>query len=630
NNLTARLYAQGFNVPWDYANFTRAKIYLMKNGLPLSNDVVHLTLVPEGSDGKPNVTTTLSESGPYTPQSLPSSVWPDAPIYDFDDVTLTQGNYYILLNLTTSTSNTEPHVVWFANDTAPYTNKAYKSSNNLEGTISWDTLSSVDLVLAPELYPVDVSLNPLQFSDPLDIGLKDNGVTVDSSTFYLPLSFVGQHKLTSTTSVTISFTNEYLYTDSYTASSAYSVSNSTFEQMSVDWDLTWVSPEISTYYTLVSRNLTVDVGADWTDAFNWLYNSTGPFSYDKIRHHYKIYLGTNTSAGDWLIDTTSPNHLYSATFSDETAEADRYFLGYWTTDEVDATGFNGSEINLAAVVQSNVSSLVLDDTGTVTYSVYNSTGHIIPIDPSPPANIIYTDVTSYSISGITYTTPGNWDSQIIFDPSIYGSDQPGFWTAVVLWQNGTQIGFYTQRIVVQSQTYVDYDWELTPGGGVYGITDVTRQQNDNVDVRVWYYNISESFLTGNGTLIPNIDVTYSTTWLTGGSFVGALSPYTATVLIDTGVGINTVTIVATGAFLENHTTSFDVTVFYQLKINPVSQYYATNYTNNGIFFMYLYDESATVNLDTGTPLNDMIVTISNASVAYNLSTGIDYTFTYQG
>ncbi|MHA2255174.1 MAG: hypothetical protein ACXAAM_03795, partial [Candidatus Heimdallarchaeaceae archaeon] len=632
DNLTARLYAQGFNVPWAYANFTRAKIYLMKNGLPLSNDEVHLTLVPAGSDGKPNATVAniLSESGPYSPQTLPSSTWPDAPIYDFDEVTLPQGDYFILLNLTKSTSNTEPHVVWFANDTAPYTNTAYKSSNNLEGTISWDTLSSVDLVLAPELYPVvdDITYTPMQFSDPTDIGLKDNGVIVDSSVFSLPLSYIGQHKLTSTTSVEIVFTNEYKYTDTYIAGSAYSVSNSTFDQMSVNWDLTWVSPIISDYYPLVSRNQSVDVGADWTDAFNWFYNLTAPFSYDKIRHHYKIYLGTNDSAGDWSIETNSPNHLYSAIFSDETVEADRYFLGYWTTDEVDATGFNGSEINLAAVVQSNVGSLVLDDTGTVTYSVYNSTGQIIPIDPSPPANIIYNDVTPYSIPGIAYTTPGNWDSQIIFDPSIYGSDQPGFWTAVILWENGTQIGFYTQRIIVQSQTYFAYDWELAPGGGVFGTADVTRQQNDNVDVRIWYYNISEPFLTGNGTLIPTVDVSYTRSWTTGGSFVGALSPYTASVLIDATVGLRTVTIIATGAFLENHTTSFDVTVFYQLKVNPVSQSYSTNYTNNGIFFMYLTDISAANNLSTAP--DDLIVTISNASVAYNLSSPADYTFTYQG
>ena len=72
DNLTARLYAQGFTVPWDYANFTRAKVYLVKNGIALSNDEIHLTLVPEGSDGKPNATTILSESGPYNPQTLPS------------------------------------------------------------------------------------------------------------------------------------------------------------------------------------------------------------------------------------------------------------------------------------------------------------------------------------------------------------------------------------------------------------------------------------------------------------------------------------------------------------------------------------------------------------------------------
>jgi len=95
------------------------------------------------------------------------------------------------------------------------------------------------------------------------------------------------------------------------------------------------------------------------------------------------------------------------------------------------------------------------------------------------------------------------------------------------------------------------------------------------------------------------------------------------------VGIYDITLISTGAFLENHTTNFDVTVFYKLSVDPfVSQDYTTNYTNNGVFFMYLFDDSAVNNIST--PPDDLIVEISNATVAYNLSQGIDYTFTYQG
>ncbi|MCK4895992.1 MAG: hypothetical protein KAS47_04235, partial [Candidatus Heimdallarchaeota archaeon] len=278
SNLTARLYAQGFTVPWDYANFTRAKIYLLKNGVPLSNDQLELSLVPAGSDGKPNVTTVLSQSGPYTPQSIPTSVYPDLPVYDFSDVTLTKGDYFILVNLTVSTSNTDPHVIWFGNDSAPYTNAAYSSSNNLKGTITWNTLTSFDFLLAPELYPIDLSYDPLTFASPDEIDLKDNGVSISNSISSLTVPFVGEHKLTSNTSVNIDFINDYYLSDLFIASSTFSASNSSFYEMTVDWNLTWTSSEVSTLYTLTNRTLTVSIPLDWSGTFNWYYNETSAFT----------------------------------------------------------------------------------------------------------------------------------------------------------------------------------------------------------------------------------------------------------------------------------------------------------------------------------------------------------------
>ena len=35
-----------------------------------------------------------------------------------------------------------------------------------------------------------------------------------------------------------------------------------------------------------------------------------------------------------------------------------------------------------------------------------------------------------------------------FDPSVYGTDVEGYWTVAYYWNNGTEVGFFSKRIIV--------------------------------------------------------------------------------------------------------------------------------------------------------------------------------------
>ncbi|MCG3257335.1 MAG: hypothetical protein KAU62_14645, partial [Candidatus Heimdallarchaeota archaeon] len=628
-----RIVAQGFEVEWDYANFTKARLWLQE--FPVFNDEVEIFLCPIGTDNYPNATNVLSTAGSYTGSELASATTIDGvqilPTYTFNEVTLSKGTYFIVVNHTYVDQLS--YIWWHGNNTTPYTGLAYRSLDNNNGTgVSWGG-NVWDFTLEIELLPVNSTFDgALTFSDPKSISLRDNSTSIDNSYFTIQNSFIGFHYLKSNTSVSVNFDTLYYFSTTYSASSVYSITNSTFNSMTCDWNITWSSNQISTTYTLLSRNLSLIIPADWTSTFNWYYNLTSPFSYEKSFGTYITYLNTNTSAGDWWIETSSPNHLYSATFSDSVSETDRYVLGYWTTNGTDAFGYNGSTIYLDAFVRGDSGSVYNDTTGSLNYTLFDPSGLIVPLKTSLDANLSYVDVTYYSLNGLTNITEGYYSSSITFDPSVYGSDLSGFWTAMVYWDNGTEVGFYTQRIIVQTNTSFICEWEIEPGTNSWTTSDIRREQFDDIDIRAFYYNISEPFFVGNGKAIPSAEVTYTPSWKAGGTFIDSHPSYTATVNADPAVGIHTIDILASGAFLINHTASFDVTVFYKLAFDTLNTYYNANYTNNAYFYFALTDVSAGSNLtdvSPGSP-DDMTVTVDNGTNNFVLSSPADYSFTYTG
>lgn len=622
------IYAQGFEVKWDYANFTQAKIYLY--GEPgLSGDRVELLIVSDDGTGKPDQTNILASMGPYEPRTLPASTWPEMPVFDFSDLTLTKGNYFVIANLTTFGGSGAPHALWYYNNTHD-DGLAFRSFSNSPGSISWASFPN-NLALSVELLPVNSTYDALEFSSPDQIDLTDNSSSITTNKAILSGTFTGDHLLEANTSVDISFTTNYVYYTTHTASSFYSITNSTFDQMSIDWNITWSTLAASTTYTLVDRNMTVYIPQDWSGTFNWYQDEATPFTFEKLVDYYIVYLGTDTNAANWRIATTSPNHMYSVVFSDGATETERFYLGYWDTDTVDAYGHEGSSVYVEADVKYDVGVLTNDTTGTLDYTLYDPDGNIVSVK-SVSGNLSYTDTSSYTITDISNIAGGYFNEYITFDPSVYGSDKPGFWTAEVTWKNGTEIGYYSQRIIVQSQTDSDFEWEIIPNSDTWVQTDITRKGDDSFIVQGYYYNVSEPFFTSVGELIPDAQVSYTVsnaTWNKNGNFNDYAPFYNSSILVDFAVGDYIVDVQLTGAFLEEQSVSFNVSVFYELALVPEYTSTSTYYTDNVVFNIALYDVTADKNLTDTTTISDLNITLYDGN-SYFLTSPTDYTFTYTG
>jgi hypothetical protein len=98
--------AQGFEIKWDYAEFYGAKIYLDQAGIgPWGAYTMELYLVEAESTSpfEPNMSSIVSSdvNDPYNSSNLlPASSIDNIYFYDFTDVILTKGIYYIVANMT--------------------------------------------------------------------------------------------------------------------------------------------------------------------------------------------------------------------------------------------------------------------------------------------------------------------------------------------------------------------------------------------------------------------------------------------------------------------------------------------------------------------------------------------------
>ncbi|MCK4845769.1 MAG: hypothetical protein KAS95_08860, partial [Candidatus Heimdallarchaeota archaeon] len=406
-------------------------------------------------------------------------------------------------------------------------------------------------------------------------------------------------------------------------------SNSSYWSYDISWNITWTSNEIDySPYSNLNRTQKVVTPTDWDSTFTFYYNETNPFTAKRESYGYIILLNANNTAGDWRLTTKSPNYIEQLSLLDGLTATDRYFLGYWTANVTYATGYNGSTITSEAYVKNDGGGTpTLETTGMLNYTLFDRNGNIIPLKSSIPANLSFTDLTSYSFTGLVNDSAGFYSNDITFDPSVYNSDLPGFWTAMVFWQNGTEVGFYTIRIVVQTQTYFDAEWETEPGEDKWTNTDISRKNSDEISVKAYYYNISEPFFSGNGTLIPTANVSNTTTWLDDGIFTDLAPQYTTSTTVNAVAGSYSVNLLATGAFIENQTISFNVDVFYELGIDPENNADSIKYTDNAIYSLNIIDETSNSNL---SDINNVYVSVYNQSDNFNLIVYTDYTFAYQG
>jgi hypothetical protein len=633
-------WAQEFEVKWDYAKFYGAEILVNYiNQLNPGTYEMELVLVSANTTTPfaPNATDRISVElgGPYNSANiLPSSTVNNIHYYDFTDVVLEKGRYYIIANLSVidfSDGGTKDYFVWSKNIFAPYEGKTFSMDNT---TRSWSQQFNRDLTLIPELLPSDASGIPITFTSPTEIDLEDNGSSITSLT--QSISGLGTHVLTSNTSVNIDFDNNYEFAKNYGASSIIYAINSSYWDYGIEWNLTWSTPylELGDYINL-DRYQIIYTPSDWHDTvFTIYYNDTNTMTSSRVVDGYRLTLNANNnSAGSWILQTTSPNYVNQLELYEGAIETERFFLGFWTANSTHSVGHVGSNITAQTLVKGGGGGTPYDEiTGSLNYTLYDINGQIIPNKGTLTGSTIYTDLTLYTLAGITNTSAGYFDPTITLDPSNSGTDLPGFWTASVFWKNGTEAGFYSLRIVVQTQTAFDTEWEEIPGNNNWVTSDITRKGLDSIGIRTYYYNVSEPYTTGTRHIIPDASVSYdfhNGSWSDTGNLNDYTPLYNLTydLAANVAVGVYTFDLLATGAFLENLTASFDVTVFYELSINPKYSSYQTNYTNNGIYYLALFDETASVNLSTSP--NDMIVEITNATDSFVLTSPVDYIFIYQ-
>jgi len=622
--------AQGFEVKWDQAEFYRSRLYIEGAG---STDEIRVHLVSSYSENgriKPDYSNILTSTNWYRPNNLPAPIMNgttilELPTYNFNQVVkLSKGFYFIVLEFRDRDDEIADLFLWYGNH---YSEDPLKSPLSYQSLSTWGSPKWLDInfnfTLEVELLPVDLLNQPLSISNPLYIELRDNEVLINSTFSKIENQFTGDHLYSSNTSANIACVRYYTFEIIYNTLSTYTITNSTFDEKTCFWNISWPSNQISLYYTLISRNLTLDIPKDWNDSFNWYYNQTSSFTADRINGKYISYLNSNSSAGLWKIETSSPNHLYSASFSNGILETDRYDLGYWTTNGTHAFGHNGSTILLSAIIRYNTTSVINDTTGFLNFTLYDRNGNFIQVKNPSSDNISFIDLTSYSSSGIANTSSGIFETSLTFDPSLNGSDLPGFWTAVVYWKNGTEVGFYSQKIVVQVRTTFEVLCEKIPESEMW--TDnilINRKTGDSLKIRANFYNLSEPFFTGGGSHLENAEITVLPSWYSSSiNLTYSNLTYKTSIAVNSSVGEYSLELLATGPFLENHAFNLNLSVYFLAAIEPVGFLNCSSFYSYDSTFRFQF-------VNISNPLN-ITIDFQQITVLINDSSLSDEFFSHQ-
>ncbi|MCE7748100.1 MAG: hypothetical protein GPJ51_06865 [Candidatus Heimdallarchaeota archaeon] len=545
--------AQSFDVIWDYAVFSGAKLYLIDDG-PLGGTELDLFLVKANDlTGQPNMTDILSSdiNGPYTEtNSLPASTIDNLPFYDFADVVLESGKYFVVANLTVVGG--PKNFFWYSYSVAPLDSDTYYMDNS--GV--WN-LQLTDHTFIPQLLPSYDNGTALAFSDLSQISLQDNSVDVPSTTS--SISSTGFHLLSCDTSVELVFNNSYSFSKDVTVDTSFTAINSTSGIYSNIWTLQWSTSEADySPYPNMERSILIFTPTDWSDSSTCYYNDTDVLSSLKTIDGYLVNLGFNISAGTFRLETMSLNYVQQLTLSDDSGPASIFSLGYWTTDTIDAFGNEGSTVNFEINVQNN------EDTGSTNVTLFDPNGNILPQKIALPSNLTYIDISSYTKNGILSSGSGLYASSLTFDPSAYGSDIAGEWTAFVYWTNGTQSGLFAKKIFVEAEIVFNPSWETLPNSDVWTyITSNTilRMNGDSLRARSDFYSISEPFFGSMGQALVNATVSYTTSWGLSGNFSENGVLFNSTVPISVDAGFHTITLDASSSQSKSSKIQLNLEVF---------------------------------------------------------------------
>ncbi|MHA1156403.1 MAG: hypothetical protein ACTSQK_09870, partial [Candidatus Heimdallarchaeota archaeon] len=557
NLEAARLaIAQSFDVIWDYAVFSGAKLFLDAEIGPLGANELDLYLI--GADeltDQPNMTDIYSTdiNGPYTNANpLPASIIDNLPFYDFTDVVLEKGKYFVVANLTIVGG---PRLFrWYSYGFAPLDSDTYY----MDSSGIW-IHQLTDHTFIPQLLPSYGNGTAMVFSDLAQLSLQDNSTDIQTKTS--PISTTGFHLLSCDTSVELTFNNTYSFGKDVVVDTSFTAINSTSGIYSNNWTLQWSTSEADySPYPSMERSILIFSPSNWSDSSTCYYNYTDILSTQKTIDGYLVSFGFNISAGTFRLETTSLNYIQQLILSDDSGPANIFSLGYWTTDTIDAYGNEGSTVNFEINVQNN------EDTGSLNVTLFDPYGNILPQKISLPSNLSYIDNSTYTKNGILSSGSGIYISSLIFDPSVYGSDITGEWTAFVYWTNGTQVGLFAKKIFVESTIVFNPSWETLPNNDVWTyITSNTilRMNGDSLRKRSDFYSISEPFFSSMGHALVNATVSYTTSWGLSGNFSENGVFFNSSVPISVDAGFHTISLDASSSQSKSRKIQLNLEVFNQ-------------------------------------------------------------------
>lgn len=591
--------AQGFTVEWDYAEFYGTDIYLdIKGSGSLGIAELDLFLLKDEGAVFPDVTniskilSNCSDNSFTDANPVPSAAAAALTYYDFDDVILEKGKYFIVANLSTVDS-TSPgqNFAWTLKNGGPFLGESYRWDAI---GLTWDNRTTiVDYTLAPLLLPLDEFQEPLTFTNPAAIDLKD-GLTSITAVDQV-ISGTGVHNLESNYSVNIKFNNSYHFYKTIIATSSFQVTNSSHGDYSVDWFVTWDIIQVNlSDYSNPSRTHVISTPTDWnTMTYNLYANSFLLIPGIRIPEGYSFNLTSLSSgvlyqAASLNLSTSSPNYIF-----DLDLNSLNFDLGYWETDGINATGYSGSSVTADIYVKDSLMTDVLD--GNVNFTLYDPDGYIVPVkNDSLFPTLIYNDVSNYTFLETSQTGVGLYSVETSFDPSFEGTDKEGYWTAVCFWQNGTEIGFYSLQISVSKSTTASFRWEETVGGSMTSNSSIVIERINlkTITAQIIYNNISDPFYSGNGTPIIAAPVAYNTSWGTSGllNYVGPY--YELDIPINVLSGNYSVTLMATGLLLESHSITFYLIVHHTFDITPESSSFSAYYNDLQSLIRFTVEDTA--------------------------------------
>jgi hypothetical protein len=577
--------AQAFEVKWDYALFMGAKIYLDYIGNTNPQNLELIIVKADEVLGYPDMSYEYTNdiNDPYdNTNQIPPSTIDNIVFYNFTDVVLERGTYFIVANVTNPTASAKNYG-WFGNTLGDDDGDTYFRA--LNG--SWSFEPTIDLTCIPFLLPSDEFGDPLEITNPLDIILQDNGEDILSLTY--PISSIGSHTITSDTSVEITFNNSYCFSHDHAVTSTYKAINSTFGDYSIYWNLTWSGETADpSPYSSFNRSFLVLTPIDWSPVSVCYYNESEILTSVRIDDGYLISLGHNNSAGDFSIETSSTNYIQDITLLKDGSTSSYYYLGYWTNDGETAFGYPGSIITADVDINNNVV------TGEMNFTIFNPNGSLLPLKTSLPSNLSYVDTSMYTQSGITYSSPGVFTSSITFDPSVYGSDDHGSWSAFVFWNNGTEVGIFSKEISVQYATRFNLSWEAIPGSSQWSSNNgesILRKNGDALNLRAIYSSISEPYFNEYGHIIPDSNITYSTSWGMSGNFSNNYPNYNLTFAAYVTAGMYSIDVETHNGFCESHSLSVDLEIFNTYRIEPLESYVEVNSTDNLVLAFSMINET---------------------------------------